>query len=265
MQPGSDTLAPRGKLTWLLFGVGACFSYLLTGIGSILAPLQDELGVSRSEVALLPTLFAAALVAVGLVGGRIVVWVGRQRSLRGAMIGVAIGATLVAGPGWPLALLGATVLGASCALLVLLMPVLINALHPRRTTAIIAEQNAVNSFASVLAPLLVGAALATGLGWRPGYLAPALLLLLFVPFVRDIPAPRVRLERDRTPDRNHVRSGLLVTLAGHPARGQRGVLHPVLDRLGLLDVVRPRIGRRRSSGVPRSWPGWSSGGRSAHP
>jgi cyanate permease len=204
MQPGSDTLAPRGKLTWLLFGVGACFSYLLTGIGSILAPLQDELGVSRSEVALLPTLFAAALVAVGLVGGRIVVWVGRQRSLRGAMIGVAIGAALVAGPGWPLTLLGATVLGASCALLVLLMPVLINALHPRRTTAIIAEQNAVNSSASLLAPLLVGAALAIGLGWRPGYLVPAVLLLLLVPFVRDIPAPRARLEGHRAPDRSHV-------------------------------------------------------------
>ena len=117
MQPEADTLAPRGKLTWLLFGVGACFSYLLTGIGSILAPLQDELGVSRSEVALLPTLFAAALVAVGLVGGRIVVGSVAQRSLRGAMIGVASGPRWSPGPAGTLALLGASGPGRLCALL----------------------------------------------------------------------------------------------------------------------------------------------------
>ena len=193
------TLAPRGTLTWILFGVSACFSYLLTGIGSILAPLQDELGVSRGEVALLPTLFAAALIAVGLVGRHIVARVGRQLALRGAMVGVSIGAVLVSGPGWPLALLGAAVLGASCACLVLLMPVLINALHPRRTTALIAEQNAVNSFSSAMAPLLVGGALGIGLGWRSGYLVPAVLLLLFLPFVHAVPTSSLELADHRPP------------------------------------------------------------------
>gem|GEM_PF-6255794 len=65
---------------------------------------------------------------MGLVGGPVVRGVGRQASIRGAMVG----AVLVTGPGWPLALLGATILGASCAVLVQLLPVLIAALHPRR-------------------------------------------------------------------------------------------------------------------------------------
>jgi predicted MFS family arabinose efflux permease len=188
VQSESLVLAPRGRLTWVLFGVGGCFAYLLNGIGSILTPLQRELGVSRGEVALLPELFAIGLVIVGLVGGPAVRRLGRQTSIRGAMVGVAAGAVLVAGPGWPLALLGAAILGGSCAVLVQLLPVLVGALHPRRTTAIIAELNSVSSFASVVAPLAVGAALALGFGWRPGYLWPAVLMACLLPLVRGVPA-----------------------------------------------------------------------------
>ena len=183
-----QSVAPRGRLTWILFGVGGCFAYLLNGIGSILTPMQRELGVSRGEVALLPTLFALGLVVVGLIGGPAVRRIGRQAAIRGAMIGVAVGAVLVAGPGWPLALIGATILGGSCAVLVQLMPVLIGALHPRRTTAIIAEQSAVNSFAAVIAPLAVGAALAVSVGWRLGYLWPAVIVMCLLPLVRGLPA-----------------------------------------------------------------------------
>ena len=208
VQSEPQVVAPRGRLTWILFGVSGCFAYLLNGIGSILTPLQRELGVGRGEVALLPTLFAIGLVVVGVIGGPAVRRVGRQASIRSAMVGVIVGAVLVAGPGWPLALLGATILGGSCAVLVQLLPVIIGALHPRRTTAIIAEQNAVSSFAAVLAPLAVGAALAVGVGWRPGYLWPVLLLVCLLPLVRGVPAasaegcrPVLRLGRqplDRT-------------------------------------------------------------------
>lgn len=188
VQSEPRVVAPRGRLTWILFGVSGCYAYLLNGIGLILTPLQRELGVSRGEVALLPALFAVGLVVVGLIGGPTVRRLGRQTAIRGAMIGVAAGAVLVAGPGWPLALLGSTILGGSCAVLVQLLPVLVGALHPRRTTAIIAELNSVSSFASIVAPLAVGAALALGIGWRPGYLWPAVLLACLLPLVRGVPA-----------------------------------------------------------------------------
>jgi len=44
-------------------------AFLLNGLGAVLAPLQKELRVSRGDVAFYPSLFAAGLVVVGLIGG----------------------------------------------------------------------------------------------------------------------------------------------------------------------------------------------------
>ncbi len=194
----NERVAPRDRLTWILFAVAGSFAYLLNGIGSILAAIQDELGISRSQVALLPSLFAVGLVIVGLVGGAAVRRTGRQTAFRAAMVGVAAGALLVCWPSWPVALLGAALLGCSCAVLIQLTPVVIGVLHPRRTTALVAEQNAVSSYSSAAAPLAVGAALALGVGWRVGYAWPVVLLLLLLPLVRGVPDPpagRIALPR----------------------------------------------------------------------
>jgi hypothetical protein len=54
------------------------------------------------------------------------------------------------------------------------------AIHPGAPAARIGEANALGSAASVFAPLAVSAALAAGLGWRTGYLAPPLLALAVI-------------------------------------------------------------------------------------
>src|SRR5690606_15344262 len=64
-----------------------------------------------------------------------------------------------------------------------------------RTTAIFGEFQAVNSGASVVAPFVVGAALGLGIGWRPAYLLPTLLLLALVPLLAGIPPARPRTEQ----------------------------------------------------------------------
>jgi hypothetical protein len=53
----------RDRLTLVLYAALGMLGFLLNGIGAVLAPLQEQLGVSRAEVAFYPSLFAVALVS----------------------------------------------------------------------------------------------------------------------------------------------------------------------------------------------------------
>lgn len=185
-----DSLAPRGRLTWALFLIGGSTSYLLNGMGAILAPIQEELGASRAEVGVYPTLFAVGMLLTALPGGRVIARLDRPVAFLLAVGGAIAGAWLLAVPDRAIALVGSLVMGGAAALIITLMPVIIGALHPHRTTAIFGELQAVNSGASVVAPFVVGAALGLGLGWRPAYLLPTLVLLATVPFLTGIPRSR---------------------------------------------------------------------------
>jgi MFS family permease len=167
----------RGAVTWLLYAVFACMSFLLNGLGGVLAPLQRELGVSRADVAFYPSFFAAGLVVVGLAGGAFVHRIGRRAMLRLSIGGMLMGGLLFAVPGHVPTLAGALLLGLGAALLIQLIPALLAGLHPHASTAAVGEANGFASAASVLAPLAVGATISAGLGWRAGYLAVPLLAL----------------------------------------------------------------------------------------
>lgn len=193
MQHDPQRIAPRGRLTWALFLVGGAGSYLLNGMGAILAPLQEELGASRAEVGVYPTLFAVGLLVVALLGARVIARLDRPVAFGLAISGAVLGAWLLVVPDRTTALVGSLVMGGAAALIITLMPVIIGMLHPRRTTAIFGELQAVNSAASVAAPFLVGLALGMGLGWRPAYLLPTLLLLAIVPLLGGIPRARPRV------------------------------------------------------------------------
>ena len=82
----------RDRLTVLLYAALGMLGFLLNGIGAILAPLQEQLGVSRAEVAFYPSLFAIALVITGLVGGPFVRRVGHRIGLVAAITGQIAGA-----------------------------------------------------------------------------------------------------------------------------------------------------------------------------
>ena len=177
----------RGRATWLLYGVFSSMAFLLNGLGSVLAPLQRDLHVSRGDVAFYPSLFAVGLVVVGLAGGSLVGRIGRTAALRIAMAGMMLGGLLLATPARLATLLGALLLGLGAAVLVQLGPALLASLHPQAPTAAVGEANALASTASVIAPLAVSAALVSGLGWRIGYVGPALLALALL----TVPAWRV--------------------------------------------------------------------------
>ena len=170
-QPG---VLVRDRLTLVLYASLGMLGFLFNGIGAILAPLQEQLGVSRAEVAFYPSLFAVALVMTGFFGGPVVRRVGHRVGLVIAITFQIAGALLLASSIRVPTLIGAALLGLGSALIIQLVPAALGARHPRFTTAVLGEANAVSSFASLLAPAAVAAALALGVGWAFGYLLPML-------------------------------------------------------------------------------------------
>jgi MFS family permease len=190
----------RGSATWLLYVVLSCLSFLLNGLGAILVPLQKDLHVDRNEVAFYPTLFAVGLLMVGVVGGKVVGWIGRLVALRLSIGAMILGGLLLATSTHALTLAGALLLGIGGAMLIQLIPALLMALHPHAPAAAVGEANGLASGASVLAPLAVAGALAAGLGWRAGYLvAPLLILVLVLAPTWRIPLPAAEVRAHDAP------------------------------------------------------------------
>jgi MFS family permease len=184
----------------LLYIVLSCLGFLLNGLGAILVPLQKDLHVGRDQVAFYPTLFAAGLLLVGVLGGKIVGRIGRAAALRASIGGMLLGGLLLATSARALTLLGALMLGVGGALLIQLIPALLSALHPHAPAAAVGEANGLASAASVLAPLAVAGALAAGLGWRAGYLvAPLVVLALVLWPAWRVPMPAAEAPADDAP------------------------------------------------------------------
>lgn len=195
----------RDGLTLTLFAALGVMAFLLNGLGSILVPLQEQLGVSAADVAFYPTLFAVALIVIGLLGGPLVYRLGHRAGLVASIALLLVGAALLACPVRVLTLVGAAVLGLGASLTILLVPTALSRRHPIAAPAVLGEANAVASVTSLLAPLAVAAALALGLGWRTGYvlpMVPACLVLLYVLIRRPLglggprPAPEVAVGVD---------------------------------------------------------------------
>jgi MFS family permease len=182
--------------------------FLLNGLGAVLVPLQKDLDTTRDEVAFYPTLFAVGLLLVGMVGGRMVDRFGRAVVLRLSIGGLLAGELLLGVPERTLTLLGALAMGVGGALLIQLTPALLSALHPHAPAAAVGEANGLASAASTLAPLAVGGALSAGLGWRLGYLAaPMVVLVLVAAIAWRVPLPPA--ERHDVTVRSDRPAGLL--------------------------------------------------------
>ncbi len=168
----SATVEPvnRTRTTWGMYAAMGVLGFWLNGLGAVLAPLRADLGVSRSQVAFYPSLFAAALMVMGLVGKHVVRVLGRGLALVVSVAAMVSGAVLLTLPVQPLTLVGAVVLGLGCAMTIQLAPVLAATLYGARAPQVNTEANAVSSIMSFLAPLSVAAALVLGAGWRAGYL-----------------------------------------------------------------------------------------------
>ncbi|GAB3429399.1 MFS transporter [Flindersiella endophytica] len=178
-----------------MYGTYGCLGYVLAGLGAILPELRAERDLPRAEAALYPSGFAVGLLVVGLFGHWITERLGRF-AVPAALACLAVGtAVLATGSSRIDSGAGALALGLGGAGLVLVVPAKLRALHgDANSTVAIGEANSVSSTASVLAPLVIGAALATGLGWRAGFAglplvaAVVVLAVLFGAKPQPIPA-----------------------------------------------------------------------------
>lgn len=189
VDPVSSTHAGQHDRRWrdgtvvALYATQGLLGYTLNGLGSALTPLRVQLQVSRTRVAFYSSLFALALLVVGVVGDRFTGKVGNWRALLLAVGCVGGGALLLAVPSPALSLVGAAVLGMGGALIIQVIPALLANHRPHHAGTSLAEANSVASAASIVAPWAVAGALAWGLGWPVGYVVPlvvAVLVLLVV-------------------------------------------------------------------------------------
>jgi predicted MFS family arabinose efflux permease len=166
----------RTPMTWAIYGVNGAWASFVYLSGPIARILAEDMGVSVSSAGLLGTALAAGIATSSAVAPVAVRRLGRDRTTRGGLVVLAamMAALALVPPalggtgGFVAALLlvwigsigGGTVLNASTARL--------SSIHPEHSGQAITEANAAAAWVGVLSPLLLGAALGAGLGWRVG-------------------------------------------------------------------------------------------------
>ena len=170
------------------------FCVLVAGlsVGMVLGELRDELHISGVVAAAHGSAFGIGMLVLGAFGSGLLARIGRPRAFWGAVATVAAGILLLCvAHVWPLTLLGASMAGVACSLLVLLMPGIIADHHGEQRAAAYAAVNGVPGLAGISFSLVVGGAVASGGSWRWPY---ALLTLVIVTAVviagRGVSIPR---------------------------------------------------------------------------
>lgn len=189
--PVRATAIRRTRVTWYSYLMLGLFTGLLTIQGNILPFLKAELDLSYGAVSLHSSALAAGLIAVGLLGDRVVRRHGRRRALRLGAAGISAGAVLLclAPAAW--ASIG------SCALMGLL-----GGLIPTVVAAVLAETHgeggrdvayaeatAVTYAFAMLGPLATGLFVALSLDWRGVVLLGAAFGGLLLVAFRRAPLP----------------------------------------------------------------------------
>lgn len=222
----------RDTATLLLYAVLGVVGFLLNGLGAILGPLRRELEVDRAQVAFYPSLFAAALIVMGLIGGGAVERMGHRTAMVLSLGGMSLGACMLALPERPLTLVGAALLGTGSAISIQVVPSALTRRHPHAAAPAIGEANAVSSTASFVAPAAVAGAIALGVGWRVGYLLPSVPVAVVLIALLSLHLRLRASLADSAPGRTTDADGAEVPL---PPRGPGYEPGPLLGRW--LDVV----------------------------
>lgn len=166
----------RDLATWYCYFALGFFTYLLNIQGNILPFLKLELDLSYRVVSLHSSAIAAGMIAVGLLGDRVVRRYGRRRVLQLGIAGAGTGAILLflAPTAW--ASIGSCALiGALGALIPAVVPATLADLHGPRRHIAITEASAVSYAFAIMAPLVMSLSIALVAGWRPAVLTGALL------------------------------------------------------------------------------------------
>lgn len=180
----------RDRLTWLIYLQLGVYGYFLYGFGPTVPLLRDEQHISRTLSGLHGTGLALGALVAGTTTAAIVRRWGRSTALWGGLLVLCVGVVAyVSTTALPLTLTGAFLgsLGGSFTITAV-APTLMEH-HGAGGPAAISEANATAAGAGVIAPLVVGLAVLTGVGWRAGVLVTLVLVAVLVATLGRTPVP----------------------------------------------------------------------------
>jgi predicted MFS family arabinose efflux permease len=166
----------RTRLTWLVYVQLSLYAYFLYGFGPSVNLLRADLGVSRALGGLHGTALAAGAVLAGLSGRWAVARFGRGRLLWLGIGGLCAGVVgYCAATVLPLTLLAALVCGTCGSWVVNTANAALMEAHGARGPGALSEANALAALVGTAAPLVLGACVGIGAGWRAGLLVTLVL------------------------------------------------------------------------------------------
>jgi fucose permease len=182
----------RDSATWMTYGLVGFFAYMETVLGPIMPFLRRELDLGYAAASLHFSAFALGAVLLGFFGDRLVGRWGRHATLWGGAFGVAAGALfLISSPGAWGTVPATFAMGICGALVLVTSQAVLSDRHEEYSAVALTESNVTASACAIVAPLLVGASAASGLGWRAAVVLPvaALVMLAARFFSRTLDLP----------------------------------------------------------------------------
>lgn len=182
----------RDRLTWLTYAQLGLFGYFLYGFGPSVALLRDEQGFSRAVAGLHGTALATGALASALVVAPLVHRFGRARVIWTGLTVLAIGVLVyISASVLALTLLGAFLGSFGSSFAVTSSSAVLTDQHGRGGASAVSEANAMAAGIGMFAPLVLGACVAAGIGWRPALflVVPGLVVLAFFGRGVSIPPP----------------------------------------------------------------------------
>jgi hypothetical protein len=218
----------------------APLGFAITGLGAVLVLLARDLDVPVERLAWLSATFGLGLMAIAPLGP-LLLRGGPHRALRaGALVTAAGCALLAVAPDLPPAVIGAMLLGAGGAAIVLATPAMVSG--PGEAVAI-GRVIAASSAASVLAPAGLGLVDALGADGRLAMLAAGPPLLVVAVAARR---PAVKHAEPGHPAAGREE-------LAHPATGREELAHPATGREELGHPATGQAPRVRAGQVGRRW------------
>jgi fucose permease len=163
----------------MTYGLVGFFAFMETVLGPIMPFLRRELDLGYAAASLHFSAFALGAVLLGFFGDRIVGRWGRRAALWGGAFGMAAGALLLILGQSAWGTVPATfAMGICGALLIVTSQAVLSDRHGEYSAVALTESNVTASACAIIAPLLVGASAASGLGWRAALVVPAVALVL---------------------------------------------------------------------------------------
>lgn len=181
----------RDRLTWLTYLQLGSYGYFLYGFGPTLSLLRDEQGTSRSVAGLHGTALAVGSLVSALLVARLVLRFGRTAVMWAGLATLCAGILVyTSSTAIPLTLAGAFIGAFGGSFVVVSSAPVLSDRHGESGPSAISEANAVAAGVGTVAPLVVGACVGLGLGWRPALLVLLPVVLALAVAGRGVRAPR---------------------------------------------------------------------------